>query len=87
MGSTIYLGFTALIFLISYGLIFLLMPLVFNTVFTVIDQQYDQLDPTWANMYNTHKQTVAYMAPLAMSAGLAIFALKIFMAATVRGGD
>lgn len=84
MSSLVYLGLSIIVFLISYGVGFFLIPMVLGVFFSnmpVIN------DPTWAATNTKTQSVIQWIVPLAPSIGLMIFVLKALMVATNRGRD
>lgn len=84
MSSLVYLGFSIILFLITYGLGFLLIPMVLGPFFSATPTI---TDPSWAAI-NTHTQDVIkWIIPLAPAIGIFILVIKVLMVASVRGRD
>ena len=84
MSSLVYLGFSVILFLITYGLGFLLIPMVLGPFFSAGPAI---TDPGW-NAVNIHTQTVIkWIIPLAPAIGMFIFVIKVLLVASVRGRD
>lgn len=84
MSSLIYLGFSVIAFLVSYGIVFMLIPMILGPFFSM---PVGHMDADWLATRNTINTTAQYIAPIAMMVGLFIFILKVLMVASVRGRD
>ena len=84
MSSLLYLGFSIIAFLISYGIVFQLIPMILGPFFNV---PVGYMSAEWLATRNTIETQVQFIAPIAMMAGLFIFVLKVLMVASVRGRD
>ena len=89
MSSLVFLGLSVIAFLISYGLVWILVPMVLGTFFTTLETSgvISQLSSSWHTTYNTTQTTVQWIIPLSATVGLFIFILKVLMVASVRGSD
>ena len=82
--SLVFLGFSVIIFVISYGIMFLLVPMILGTFFSFTPSI---TDPGW-NAVNTETQNVIkWLVPLVPTVGIFIFVIKVLMVASVRGRD
>ena len=80
----VYLGFSILMFAITFGLLFYLLPMILGAFFSVLPPA---MTTQWQAV-NVRTQTVIqWLIPLMASLGIFIFILKTLMAATVRGAD
>ena len=87
MASTIYLGLSAIIFIIIYGVMFLIMPAILSTFFSAYEDNARELSPEWAAMYTDTTDTVRFFVPLIPTVGIFIFVLKVLLSSSSRGGD
>lgn len=89
MSSLVFLGLSVIAFLISYGLVWILVPMVLGTFFTTLQTSgvISALSTSWQATYNTTQTTVQWIIPLSATVGLFIFILKVLMVASVRGSD
>ena len=87
MASLIYLGFSVIIFIISYGLMFLIMPAIIATFFSAYENNAAELSPEWLAMYDGTTEQVRYLIPLIPTLGIFIIVLKVLLVACARGGD
>lgn len=84
MSSLVYLGFSVILFLITYGIGFLLIPMVLGPFFSATPTI---TDAGWSAT-NTHVQAVIqWIVPLAPAIGMFIFVIKVLMVSSVRGRD
>ena len=84
--SLIFLGFSVISFIISYGIMFTLLPMVLGAFFSVADQSPIQ-DAEWAAIYESSEDIVQWLVPLIPTIGIFILIIKVFMVASVRGRD
>ena len=91
MSSLVFLGFSVVMFFISYGILFLLMPMIFGQFFTVADSLVNSPNSTmnaaWIQIYNEEEDIVRWLVPLVPTIGIMIAVIKILMVASVRGRD
>ena len=84
--SLIFLGFSVILFIISYGIMFTLLPMVLGAFFSVADQA-PIADAEWAAIYEENEDIVQWLVPLIPTIGIFILIIKVFMVASVRGRD
>ena len=87
MSGIINLGFSIIIFAISYGLAFIFMPIIIGSFFTSVDPTMIHSNSSWLTMYQTNEDTVRYLVPLVPSFAIMIFVLKVIMTASARGAE
>jgi hypothetical protein len=87
MSSLVYLGLSLILFCITFGIAFLLLPMIFGQFFQLIDNNIINLDPEWLSLYNQNKETVQYLIPIIPALGIFIIVLKVLMTASARGRD
>lgn len=87
MSSLVYLGLSLILFAITFGIAFLLMPMIFGQFFQLVDSNSIVLDAEWLSLYNQNKDTVQYLIPLMPALGIFIIVLKVLMTASARGRD
>jgi len=85
MGSLIYLGFSIVVFIISYGLMFLILPAVLAAFFSAFDT--DNLNPEWQAMFDETSEQIRYLVPLVPTIGIFLIVLKVLLNASTRGAD
>lgn len=84
--SLLFLGFSVILFIISYGIMFTILPMVLGAFFSVADQS-PIADPGWAATYEETEDIVQWLVPLIPTIGIFILIIKVFMVASVRGRD
>ena len=84
MSSLVFLGFSIVSFLISFGIVWLLVPAVLGPFYTALPAL---VDPGWKAMNQRVVNVIQFITPLAATAGLFVFILKVLMVASVRGRD
>ncbi len=89
MSSLIFLGFSVILFIISYGVMFTIAPMILGSVFTVMEANLTNGNMTqeWIDMYNQTKETTQYLVPLIPTIGIFILVIKVLMVASARGRD
>jgi len=89
MSSLIFLGFSVILFIISYGIMFTIAPMILGSVFTVMEVNLTNGNMTqeWIDMYNQTKETTQYLVPLIPTIGIFILVIKVLMVASARGRD
>ncbi len=73
-------------FLISYGIMFLITPVILGQFFTTLGNM-PIADPEWAAIYTTNEDTAKFIVPLIPTLGIFILIIKVLMVASVRGRD
>ena len=83
MSSLIFLGFSVILFIISYGVMFTIAPMILGSVFTVMETNLTNGSMTqeWIDMYNQTKETTQYLVPLIPTIGIFILVIKVLMVA------
>ena len=87
MSSLIFLGFSVILFIISYGIMFTIAPMVLGVVWTVMEDNVSGMDSDWLAVYNDTKSTTQYLVPLIPTIGIFILVIKVLMNASARGRD
>jgi len=84
--SLVFLGFSIIAFVISYGLMFTLVPTVLGSFFSAT-QNVTISDPTWRATQTKTIDTLQFLIPLVPAMGIFVLVLKVLMVASVRGRD
>ena len=89
MSSLIFLGFSVILFIISYGIMFTIAPMILGAVYSVVETNMNDGNMTqeWINVYNNTKETTQYLVPLIPTIGIFILVIKVLMVASARGRD
>jgi hypothetical protein len=87
VSSLIFLGFSVIMFLISYGIMFTLAPMILGAVWTVMEDTTIGMDSDWLAVYNDTKSTTQFIVPLIPTIGIFILIIKVMMNASARGRD
>jgi len=85
MSSLVFLGFSVILFIITYGIMFLMIPAILGPFFTALP--IDSLDGVWLDASNEVESTLLFLIPLAPTIGIFILVIKVLMTASVRGRD
>lgn len=86
MSSLIFLGFSIILFLVSYGVMFLLTPMILGQFFDVLGNMTIE-SPEWQAIYDQNEATAQFIVPLIPTLGLFVLIIKVLMVASVRGRD
>ena len=84
--SLIFLGFSILAFIITYGIVFSLLPTILGAFFSAT-QNVTISNAGWSASRDKVSTTLQTLIPLAASMGMAILVLKGLMVASGRGKD
>ena len=98
MSSLVYLGLSLILFVITYGIAFTMMPMIFGAFFNVADisglvnTAACETSPTsaacqWGMIYEQNEDTVQYLVLLMPTMGIVIIVIKVLMTASARGRD
>jgi len=87
MSSLVYLGLSLILFVITYGIAFTVMPMIFGAFFTLMDDQAITVNAEWLAIYEQNEDTVQFLVPLMPSMGIVIIVIKVLMTASARGRD
>ena len=87
MSSLIFLGFSVIIFIISYGLLFTLTPMILGVVYSLADTIVPTLDADWQATYEETEDVTQWLVPLVPTIGIFILVIKVLMTASTRGRD
>lgn len=84
MSSLVYLGFSVILFVISYGVGFSLVAMVLGYFFSM-----DTLPMTveWQAVYDNNVEVLQWLIPIVPAIGIFILLIKVIMVASVRGRD
>ena len=89
MSSLVFLAFSVIMFIIVYGIMFLIVPSILGHFFTTL-ATYNQTAPLssdWQAIYNQNLSTTQFLVPLIPTIGLFILIIKVLMTASVKGQD
>lgn len=89
MSSLVFLGLSLLAFIISFGLVWIIVPMVLGSFFTAISNTnlVTGLSTSWQLTYNQTQTQVQWLIPLSVQLGIFILVLKVLMVASNKGGD
>lgn len=87
MSSLVYLGLSLVLFVITYGIAFTVMPMIFGAFFSLMDTGGLSINSDWAEIYEKNETTVKYLVPLMPTLGIVIIVIKVLMTAAARGRD
>ncbi len=86
MSSLVFLAFSVILFIIVYGIMFLLVPQILGQFFSVLDAM-PIANAGWQQIYNQNEATAKFVVPLIPTIGLFILIIKVLMTASVKGAD
>jgi len=84
MSSLIFLGFSIIIFIISYGIMFSLVPMILGVFFSL---DVPIMDAGWATTQQETEDVVQWLVPLVPTLGIFVLIIRVMMAASSRGRD
>lgn len=84
MSSLVYLGFSVVTFIIIYGLMFTLVPVILGAFFSI---DVGTLDSDWQTTRDETEAVVRWLIPLMPTIGIFILVIKVLMVASTRGRD
>jgi hypothetical protein len=84
--SLVFLGLSIILFVISYGIGFLLVAAVLGAFFSA-SLSVGITDPSWLAMYTRTQSEIKFLVPLVPTIGIFILIIKVLMVASVRGRD
>ena len=86
MSSLLFLGFSTITFIIIFGIMFTLLPMILGAFYSAANT-ISIADPAWAQVYEDTEDVTQWLVPLVPTIGIFILVLKVFMVASVRGRD
>jgi ABC-type spermidine/putrescine transport system permease subunit II len=89
MSSLVYLGLSVILFVMVYGLAFLIMPMILGAFFGLMDNSNitGSMSADWLAIYEQNEDTAQLLVPLIPSMGIVIIVIKVLMTASARGRD
>ena len=84
MSSLIYLAFSIITFIVTFGMMFYLLPMILGVFFSL---DIPIADPEWFATNQQMQTQLQWLIPLTMALGLFVFVLRVMMAASARGRD
>ena len=82
--SMVYLGFSIIIFVVTFGILFYLVPMILGAFFSALPPA---MSATWQATNMRTQAIIQFLIPLTASLGIFVFVIKVFMAASTRGGE
>lgn len=80
------MGFSIIAFVISFGFMFLIAPIIMGAVFTMMDDL-TLLNPAWQAAYDQNENNAKLLVNLIPTFGIFMIVIKVLMVASVRGRD
>ena len=84
MSSLVFLAISMIVFIIIFGMMYTLLPMILGAFFSV---QPPSMDASWQAINVTEQNTIKFLIQLMPSMGIAIIVFKSLLIATVRGRD
>ena len=86
MSSLIFLGISTIIFILSYGILWLLVPITLGVFFSIVNE-IPITDPNWRSVYEENEELVRFLIPLSASIGVFILVLRVLLVSAASGRD
>ena len=84
--SLVFLGFSVVLFIITYGIMFILTAMILGTFWTAAGNV-NIASADWQTIYDDTETQVQFLVPLMPTVGIFIFVIKVIMVSAVRGRD
>ena len=84
MSSMVYLGFSIILFAVTFGILFYLVPMILGSLFSILPPA---MSASWQATNVRTQAVIQFLIPLVPSLGIFVFVIKVFMTASVRGGE
>lgn len=84
MSSLIYLGFSIITFIVTFGIMFYMLPMILGVFFSL---DIPIMDTDWLATNQQMQTQLQWLIPLTMAIALFVFVLRVMMAASARGRD
>lgn len=84
--SLLFLGFSVIAFIVSYGIMFTLMPMILGTFYSAAENV-PIASAEWQTTYDETEEVTRWLTPLIPTIGIFILVIKVMMVASVRGRD
>jgi hypothetical protein len=86
VSSLVFLGFSVIMFIISYGIAFIITPMILGVFYGAMDNM-EIANEEWAETYEETEEITRWLVPLIPTIGIFILVIKVLMVASVRGRD
>lgn len=86
MSSLVFLGISTIIFILSYGILWLLVPITLGVFFSIVND-IPITDPQWKAVYTENEELVRFLIPLSASIGVFILVLRVLLVSAASGRD
>lgn len=85
----VFLGLSMVAFIISFGLVWILIPIMLGSWFEIIQDSgmLANIDADWLAVYNVTEERVQWLIPLSVQLSIFVLILKVLLVASTRGGD
>ena len=84
MSSLVFLSISMIVFVIVFGMMYTLAPMILGAFFSVVPPV---MNADWQAVNIQEQTTIKFLIGLMPSFGIAIMVFKTLMVATVRGSD
>lgn len=85
--SLVYLGFSMVVFFISFGIVWMLVPTILGAFFSIINDLDIVTDQDWIDLHDNTETQIRTLIPISIAAGITLAFLKVLMVATNKGRD
>ena len=86
MSSLVFLGISTIIFILSYGILWLLVPITLGVFFSIVNDLPIK-DENWKAVYDENEELVRFLIPLSASIGVFILVLRVLLVSAASGRD
>ena len=86
MSSLVFLGISTIIFILSYGIMWLLVPITLGVFFSIVNDLPIK-DENWKAVYDENEELVRFLIPLSASIGVFILVLRVLLVSAASGRD
>lgn len=85
MSSLVFLAISMIMFIIIFGMMYTLAPMILGAFFTAMPGI--NMDASWTALNTNVQTTIKLLLSITPAMGVVIIFLKVFMVSTVRGAD
>jgi len=85
MSSLAFLGISIITLVTTYGISFILTPMITGAFFSAVDTSLITTNSGWLEMYENNENTVKYLVPLIPAFSILIVVIKVLMTSAARG--
>lgn len=85
--SLVYLGFSMIVFFISFGIVWMLVPTILGAYFSILNSLDLDIDPDWQTLHENTETQIRTLIPISIAAGITLAFLKVLLVASNKGRD